>query len=58
MDPGRRWILPISEGVTETVHADAHQFRLGTVMLKSDEGSPFRPNKARLGQIFVLAEQI
>jgi hypothetical protein len=58
MDAGRRWILPISEGVTETVHTDARLLRLGTVMLKSDEQSAFRLNKARLGRIVVLAEQI
>jgi len=54
----RRWSLPISEGVTETVHTDARQLRLGTVMLKPDGQSAFRLNKAGLGRISVLAEQI
>jgi hypothetical protein len=53
MDAGRRWILPISEGMTETVHTDTRQLRPGTVMLKSEDGSPFRLNKARLGQSLV-----
>jgi hypothetical protein len=53
MDAERRWVLPISEGVTETVHADARQLRLGTVMLKSDEDSAFRLNKATLGRSLV-----
>jgi hypothetical protein len=44
--------------VTETVHTDARQLRLGMVMLKPDGQSAFRLNKAGLGRISVLAEQI
>jgi len=51
-------ILPISEGVHCPVHAAVRQIRLGTVMLKSDEESSFRPNKAGLWQRFVYAEPI
>jgi hypothetical protein len=53
MDVGRRWILSISGGVTETVHTYAVGSGLA-VMLKPDEEAPFRPNKARLRRIFVL----
>ena len=37
-----------SEGVPATVHTNAHQLRLSTVMLQSVNDQPFSPNKARL----------